>query len=359
MLGFNQDKGIVGLDIGSHSIKAVELAAKKKKDRDVFEVVRIGYELLPHDAIVEGTIIDSTAVVETIKMIFDENKFKNRNVAISISGNSVIIKKISLPAMDREELAESIVWEAKHNIPYPYEETSVDYAILRPPRGSEERNLDILLVAAKKDKIANYSNVVNQARKNLLAIDIDVFALQNSLEVNYSEDFHSKILAIVNIGANITNVAIIERGTSQLVRDLSLGGFFFIENIRKELNLSFDEAEKLLKGIPVKNVPPEKVDELVSFNVKDLLEEIDKTFSFYEAGEKGEKKIEQIYLSGGLAQLKNIAQSFEQKFGIKTEAFNPFRNVIFDERKLDPVFPQEMAPLFGVAVGLATRKMEK
>jgi type IV pilus assembly protein PilM len=359
MLGLNQDKGIVGLDIGSHSIKAVELAAKKKRDRDVFEVVRIGYELLPHYAIVEGTIIDSTAVVETIKMIFDENKFKNRNVAISISGNSVIIKKIALPAMDREELAESIVWEAKHNIPYPYEETSVDYAIIRPPRGSEERNLDILLVAAKKDKIANYSNVVNQARKNLVAIDIDVFALQNSLEVNYPEEFQSKILAVVNIGANITNVAIIERGTSQLVRDLSLGGFFFIENIRKELNLSFDEAEKLLKGIPVKSVAPEKVDELVSFNIKDLLDEIDKTFSFYEAGEKREKKIEQIYLSGGLAQLKNIAQSFEQKFGIKTEAFNPFRNVTFDERRLDPVYPQEMAPLFSVAVGLATRKMEK
>ncbi len=359
MLGLSQDKGIVGLDIGSHSIKAVELTAKKKRDRDIFEVVRIGYELLPHDAIVEGTIIDSTAVVETIKLIFDENKFKNRNVVISISGNSVIIKKISLPAMDKEEMAESIVWEAKHNIPYPYEETSVDYAIIQPPRGSEERHLDILLVAAKKDKIANYSNVVNQARKNLVAIDIDVFALQNSLEVNYPDDFQSKILAIVNIGANITNVAIIEQGTSQLVRDLSLGGFLFIENIRKELNIGFDEAEKLLKGIPVKSVAPEKVDDLVSFNIKDLLDEINKTFSFYEAGEKREKKIEQIYLSGGLAQLNNIAQSFEQKFGIKTEPFNPFRNVIYDDKKLDPIYPQEMAPLFGVAVGLATRKMEK
>ena len=359
MLGFNQDKGIIGLDIGSHAIKAVELTSKSKRDRDVFEVVRIGYELLPHDAIVEGTIIDSTAVVETIKLIFDENKFKNRNIAISISGNSVIIKKIALPAMDKEELAESIVWEAKHNIPYPYEETNVDYAILRPPRGSEERNLDILLVAAKKDKIANYSNVVNQARKNLVAIDVDVFALQNSLEVNYPEEFESKTIAVVNIGANITNVAVVERGTSQLVRDLSLGGFFFIENIRKELNISFDEAEKLLKGIPAKNVPPEKVDELVLFNIKDLLDEIDKTFSFYEAGEKKEKKIENIYLSGGLAQLKTIPQPFEQKFGIKTEIFNPFRNVSFDEKKLDPVYPHEMAPLFGVAVGIATRKMEK
>ncbi len=359
MFGLGQDKGIVGLDIGSHSIKAVELAAKRKKDRDVFEVSRIGYQLLPHDAIVEGTIIDSTAVVETIKMIFEEGKFKNRNVAISISGNSVIIKKISLPAMDKEELAESIVWEAKHNIPYPYEETNVDYAILRPPRTTEERNLDILLVAAKKDKIANYSNVVNQARKNLVAIDVDVFALQNALEVNYPEEFETKIVAIINIGANITNIAIIERGASQLFRDLAIGGYFFIENMRKELNISFDDAEKLLKGIPSKTVPADRAEEVINFNIKDLLDEIDKTFSFYEAGEKRGKRVEQIYLSGGLAQLKNIARAFEQKFNIRTEIFNPFRSVRYDEKKLDPAFQEEMAALFSVAVGLATRKMEK
>jgi len=292
-------------------------------------------------------------------MIFDESKFKNRNVAISISGNSVIIKKISLPAMDKEELAESIVWEAKHNIPYPYEETNVDYAILRPPRGAEERNLDILLVAAKKDKIANYSNVVNQARKNLVAIDVDVFALQNALEVNYPDEFETKTVAIINIGANITNIAIIERGTSQLFRDLSIGGFFFIENMRKELNISYDDAEKLLKGIPSKTVPAEKAEEVINFNIKDLLDEIDKTFSFYEAGEKREKRIEQIYLSGGLAQLKNMARAFEQKFNIRTETFNPFRNIRYDEKKLDPVYQEEIAALFGVAVGLATRKTEK
>lgn len=359
MFGLSQDKGVVGLDIGSHSVKAIELTARKKKDRDVFEVNRIGYELLPHDAIVEGTIIDSTAVIETIKLVFEENKFKTKNVAISISGNSVIIKKISLPAMDKEELAESIVWEAKHNIPYPYEETNVDYAILRPPRGTEERNLDILLVAAKKDKIANYSNVVNQARKNLMAIDVDVFALQNALEVNYPEEFETKIVAIINIGANITNIAIIERGTSQLFRDLSIGGYFFIENMRKELNISFDEAEKLLKGIPSKTVPAERAEEVINFNIKDLLDEIDKTFSFYEAGEKRQKRIEQIYLSGGLALLKNLASAFGQKFNIRTEIFNPFRNIRYDEKKLDPVYQEEMGALFGVAVGLATRKTER
>lgn len=359
MFGFGREKGVVGLDIGSHSIKTVELSPKKKEGKDLFEVKKIGYELLPRDAIVEGTIIDSAAVVETIKMIFDENKITNKNVAISISGNSVIIKKISLPSMETEELAESIIWEAKHNIPYPYEETNVDYAILKPSPYSEEKNLDILLVAAKKEKIANYSNAVHQARKNLEAIEVDVFALQNAMEINYPEIFNEKTAAIINIGANITNMIIIEKGAPQLFRDLSLGGFFFTENMSKDLNISFDDAEKVLKGIPVKDVPSEQLEFALTSNIENLLQEIEKTFTFYEAGEKKGKKIEQIFLSGGLSKLKNLPTSFEKKFNIKTEILNPFKKVYFDEKKFDTIYFQELAPFFGVATGLATRRLEK
>jgi len=359
MLGFGREKGLVGLDIGSHSIKAVELNPKKKASENLYEIKKIGYELIPRDTIVEGTIIDSAAVVETIKMIFDENKISNKNVAVSISGNSVIIKKISLPSMDTEELAESIIWEAKHNIPYPYEETNVDYAILRPSPYSEEKNLDILLVAAKKDKIANYSNVVYQARKNLEAMEVDVFALQNALEINYSEILNEKTVAIINIGANITNVVIIEKGIPQLFRDLSLGGFFFTENMSKDLNISFDEAEKALKGIPVKNFPSEQLEASLRTNIENLLEEIEKTFSFYEVGEKKEKEIEQIFLSGGLSKLKGFPSVFENKFKTKTEILNPFRKISFEEKKFDAIYFQELAALFGVATGLATRRLEK
>ena len=350
---------MIGLDIGSYSIKAVELKSKKKDGEDAYELKKIGYELLPHDAIVEGTIIDSAAVVETIKMVFDENKIANKNVIISISGNAVIIKKISLPAMESQELAESIIWEAKHNIPYPYEETNVDYAILEPPSHAPDQNLDILLVAAKKDKIANYSNVISQARKNLEGIEVDVFALQNIMEINYPEIFPDKTLAIINLGANITNVVIIERGIPQLFRDLSLGGSFFTENLSKDLNLSFDDAEKLLKGLPVENVQPEQLSSVINMNVQNLLEEIEKTFSFYEAGEKSEKKVEFIFLSGGLSKLKDLPGYFEQKFSIKTESLNPFRRIDFDEKKFDTMYFEEMASLFGVATGLATRKMDK
>jgi len=357
MLGIGREKTIVGVDIGSYSVKAVELKTKKKED--AFEVKKIGYELLPHDAIVEGTIIDSAAVIETIRMVFDENKISNKNVSISISGNSVIIKKIALPSMETEELAESIIWEAKHNIPYPYEETNMDYAILRPADPSEGKNLDILLVAAKKDKIANYSNVIHQARKSLHAIDVDVFALQNVMEINYPDILQKSTVAIINLGANITNVNIIEKGIPQLFRDLSLGGAFFTENLSKDLNIGFDDAEKVLKGLPAKNVLPEQLQTVLNMNIQNLLEEIEKTFSFYEAGEKKEKKIEYIFLSGGLSKLKDLSGSFEQKFNIKTEIMNPFRNISYDEKKFDTIYFDEMAALFGVATGLATRQMEK
>ncbi len=359
MFGLSRDKGLVGLDIGSYAVKAVELRARRKGGAVGYEVVKIGYEVLPHDAIVEGTIIDSAAVAETVRLLFDGGKFGNKDVAISISGNSVIIKKISLPVMDRQELAESIIWEAKHNIPYPYEETNVDYAVLPPAPGRDDKTLDILLVAAKKDKIGNYSNAVSQARKNIQAIDVDVFALQNALEVNYPELHADKTVAMINMGANITNVVIIERGTPQLFRDLSLGGYFFAENVRKELNISFEEAEKLLKGLPGGAVPPDQFSAVLTMNIRDLLDEIEKTFTFYEASEKRERRVEQILLCGGLAGISGLVNAFEQKFRIRAELFNPFRSIRYDPKRFDPLFFNDMAPIFGVAVGLSTRTAEK
>jgi len=355
MFGISQEKEVVGLDIGSYSIKAVELKSKRKGKEKTYEVKKIGYELLPKDAIVEGTIIDSSAVAETINILFKENKISNKNVAISISGNSVIIKKISLPPMETEELSESIIWEAKHNIPYPYEETNIDYAILKPSEYTEEKNLDILLVAAKKDKITNYSNVVSQLRKKLVTIDIDVFALQNAIEINYPEISKTKTYTIINLGANIINIIIIEKGIPQLFRDLSIGGSFFAENLSKELKISIEDAEKALKGLPVKDLQPEHFQSVLSVNIQNLLEEIGKTFSFYEAGEKNKRKIDLVFLCGGLSKLKDLVSAFEQTFGMKTEIVNPFRRIPFNERNFDPIYFDEMAALFGVAIGLATR----
>jgi len=214
-------------------------------------------------------------------------------------------------------------------------------------------------VAAKKDKIENYKTVVFQAKKNIAAIEVDAFALQNALELNYPELFLEKTIAMVNIGAHITNIVVIEKSNPQLFRDISLGGFFFTDHISKELNISIDEAEKLLKGVPLENIKPEQTEVVLGMNTKELLEEIEKTFSFYEVGEKKEKKIDHIFLSGGLAKLKDLDKQFEEKLKIKTEIFNPFRRVAINEKKFDVYHIKEMAPVFGVSIGLATRKAEK
>jgi type IV pilus assembly protein PilM len=354
-MGLGRNKSVVGLDIGSYAVKVVEMKPLTKENPPQFEVQKVGYEQLPHDAIVDGMIIDTPAVVETIKMIFDTHKISNKRVVISISGNSVIIKKIALPTMETEELAESIIWEAKHNIPYPYEETSVDYAMLKPTGEGDDQSTDILLVAAKKETISNYSTAVNQARKRLDAIEVDLFALHNCFELNYPDMMADKTVALINLGANITNIVIVEKGIPQVFRDLSLGGMFFAEETSKELNISFDAAEKLLKGIPSENIDPEKFEVVVNLEIDNIIAELEKVISFYDAGEREDKKIDHILISGGLSQIPNLEKKVEEAFEINTELFNPFRSVSSNRDKIDSIYLDEMSPLFAVAAGLATR----
>ena len=359
MFGLTREKTVVGLDIGSHGGKILELSLKKKGKKDAFEVAHIGYEPLPHDVIVEGSIIDSAAVSATISEAFSKAKITSKDVALSISGNAVIIKKISLPAMETQELAESIIWEAKHNIPYPYEETHVDYAILKPPPGSEDRGLEILLVAVKKEKVASLTNVINQAKKNLVAIEVDAFALFNAFEINYPEEFAEKSVAIVGLGANVTTIVVIDHGIPQLFRDLSIGGTYITEAIRKDLNIGHQEAEALLRGVFPAGVSEADSASLLETNIKELLDEIEKTLAFYTAEDRREKKVDQIYLCGGLAGMGGLPAAFEHKFKVPTVPFNSFRKIHYNDKKLDPAYDQDMAPLLGVAVGLATRKREK
>ncbi len=355
MLGIGRQNQLVGLDIGSYAIKVAELSRKTKGGADFFVVKKLGYEILPRDAIVDGTIMDTAAVAETIRMIFDENRISTKNVVISISGNSVIIKKLSLPAMEKEELAESIFWEAKHSIPYPFEETNVDYAILPSHLGQGQQNLDILLVAAKKDKIANYTNAIHQANKNPEAIEVDVFALLNTIEINYPEVIHEKNICIINLGASLTNIIIAEKGIPQLFRDLPLGGSLFTENLSKELNIGFDDAEKAMKGFPLENGLLDKSKTALNLNIQNLLEEISKTFSFYESAEGQERKTDLIFLCGGLSNLSELSGRFENKFNIESKVLNPFRKITYDKKKFDSIYFDELGAQFGVVVGLATR----
>ena len=182
MFGLGKSKAVVGLDIGSSAVKAVELKPSGKG----FKVTAFAIEPVPPDSIVDGAIIDGAAVADAIRRLFENKAFKTKDVAASLSGNAVIVKKISLPVMTEAELAESIHWEAEQYIPFDIQDVNLDYQILDPGTGADAKGtMDVLLVAAKKEKIADYTGVISQAGRVPVVVDVDAFALQNAYEANY------------------------------------------------------------------------------------------------------------------------------------------------------------------------------
>ncbi len=237
MFGLGKAKAVVGLDIGSSAVKGVELKAAGKK----YRVTAFASEPIPPDSIVDGAIIDGAAVADAIRRLFENKAFKAKEVAASLSGNAVIVKKISLPVMTEAELAESIHWEAEQYIPFDIQDVNLDYQILDAGTGPDSKGtMDVLLVAAKKEKIADYTGVISQAGRTAVVVDVDAFALQNAYETNYGIDPQA-VVVLLNAGASAININIVSGSQSVFTRDVSLGGNAYTEAVQKELNLPFDE----------------------------------------------------------------------------------------------------------------------
>jgi len=347
---FGRSRDLVGLDIGSHSLKLVELRQKGKS----YELVTFGIQPLPPEAIVEGAIMDSSAVAEAIDTLFTNNNVKRTDIATSVSGGSVIIKKISLPAMSEDELAESIRWEAEQYIPFPIDEVNLDHKTLRGS-AAEGGMMDIVLVAVKKDMIGFYANVITQAGKRPMVVDVDAFAVQNAFELNYKNDVSpSEVIALINVGASLINMNIVQGEISLFTRDISTGGNLYTETVQRELNLSRDHAENLKKGVPVDGIDPASATSIIQGVTEDLAVDVQRTFDFFKATST-EERIDRIYLSGGSAKAPGIVQYFQNKFNAPTEVLNPFRNIRLTN--IDADYLQDVAPLATVAVGLALRRV--
>ena len=235
MFGLGGSKTVVGLDIGSSSIKAIEL----KRSRGGISVTHLGFEPLPSDIVVDSMIVDSGSVASTITKIFTDNSIKSKAVATSVSGHSVIVKKITMQTMSDQELAESIQAEAAQHIPFDIGDVNIDYQILSEDLSGPQ--MDVLLVAVKKDKILNYTNVLSLAGKAPAVVDIDAFALQNCYEYNYDPAPNSTV-ALLNLGASVMNINIVKGNTPLFTRDVSVGGHQYTDSLQKELDLSFDDA---------------------------------------------------------------------------------------------------------------------
>ncbi len=352
---FGRTGNLIGLDIGDSSVKAVEL--KELGKGRGFQVVKLGWEPLSSEAIVDGQIMDSQLVTETIQRLFQRCRMKSTTpVATALSGHHVIVKRISLPVMSDAELAESIHWEAEQYIPFDIEDVNLDYQILEGSSLSGEGNMDVLLAAAKKDKIEDYVGVIQQAGLSAATVDIASFAIQNAFEANY--DFEpDQVIVLVDIGSAVSSIAVLHGGTSVYWRDINLGGNQYTDAVQKELNLSADQAELLKRGEEVEGIPSERVTPILSAVNDDIGMEIQKTLDFFKQISATDQPLDRLYLTGGTAQVVHMKESLGERLNTQVELLNPFRKIPPTGKDATAELVDEMAASASVAVGLALRKV--
>ena len=347
---FTRSRGVVGLDIGSSAIKLVELRERKGE----YSLQRVGVEALSPEAIVDGSIMDSSLVVDAIHKLNAQSGVKGTNYATSLSGHSVIIKKISLPAVSLDELAESIQWEAEQYIPFDINDVRLDYVVLSEGEPGRD-NMEVLLVAVKRDKVNDYISVISQTGKTAVLVDVDAFAVQNAYEVNYDLD-PLKVVALVNMGAGVTNINILARGATVFWRDISFGGNQFTEALQREYNLAFEQAERLKRGESVDRYSTADARPILDGVSTEMAAEIQKTFDFF-AATSTEGPVDELVLSGGCALTPNLEQVLRERFGVPTELMNPLRRIHYREGAFNGEWLKSIAPMLAVAVGLGVRKV--
>jgi type IV pilus assembly protein PilM len=351
---------LVGLDIGSHTIKLAEIDDNK---RGMF-LKNFGVIRLPQDAIVEGSIKEMEIVSSAIKNLFRNLKIKNKNVTTSISGYSVIVKKISIGKREESELETTIQDEAEQYIPFDINDVNLDYEILTDLSGAaadkeegEEENrglMDVMLVAAKKDIVEDYVSLLHLTGLNPAVLDVDAFALQNSFEIS-AEDI-SGCFAIVNVGAEELGINAIKDGVSIFTRDSSYGGYQINEAIMSKFEVSYEDAEKIKLGGTKIDKEKEDLEEIFTSVVSGWVNEIKRALDFL-ATTYPDETIEKIFVSGGSCRIPGFLKLLELETDSQVEELNPFANLQINEKIFDPRYLSYMAPQACVAVGLALRSI--
>ena len=347
---------LIGIDIGSHSIKIVDIDDSKKG----MVLKNFGMIELPQDSIVEGSIKEMEIVSSALKNLLKNLKIKNKNVATSISGYSVIVKKITIPKREEVGLEKSIQSEAEQYIPFDINDVNLDFQILPSEKeGTEEEEkeelMDVLLVAAKKDMVEEYISLLHLTDLNPMVLDIDAFALQNAFEISNHEQ--SGCHALVNIGAQQLTINVIKDGASIFTRDSSYGGSQITSEIQQKLNISYQEAEMIKLGAkPLETEKKPIIEEIFSSTVTKWAQEVKRALDFV-ATTFIDIKVENVLLSGGSSLIKGFSKYLGLETGLKIEMLNPFGNLEIKEKLFDANYLNYHAPMAAISIGLALRSI--
>jgi type IV pilus assembly protein PilM len=348
-MAFGKKASPVGLDIGSRTIKAAEIVETKKGQ----VLKKFGMTDIAPGLIEEGTINDPEDVAESIRQLFKSYSIKKSNVALSIGGYSVIVKKINVQTMAEEQLQESIHFEAEQYIPFDISDVNLDFQILGPNENNPNQ-MNVFLVAAKKEMVNDYVNLANLAGLNPCIVDVEAFALQNIFEINY--DTESENIALIDIGASKTSLNILKGSSSVFMRDVSLGCSQINQKIISLLNCSFEEADEIKLGQQPDRISEEDMKEITSAIVSDWCTEIRRALDFFYSTYPDDQ-IKRIVLSGGGGNIAEFRELLAAETSAAVETINPFGKFSVDD-SLDPLFIKEIAPQAAICMGLAIRKVD-
>jgi type IV pilus assembly protein PilM len=357
MLDFNEilsgKKKLVGLDIGSSSLKLAEVVSSSKGHslNKFFELP------LPKGVIIEGVIADASVLSSKIKEIFNLSRCGRKGVVTSIAGNSVIIKKVTLEQMNEAELRDLIRDEAGKYLPFEnMDDVNYDFQILGE-NNYNPNQMDVIVVAAKKDVVNSYLEAVTAAGQNIEIMDVAPFVLETLYETNYEFD-NEDIVVLINIGASTTGINVVKGQTSIFTRDFALAGNFITENLQEKHGVTFEEAEKL----KIEGMPNASEDENLNLK-KSILEtalpicqEIERSIDYFRSTFGGED-IKQVLLAGGSANIYNLAKHLSDMLNVKTELLNPFLKINYNKKNLDVKNLESIKPIAAAAIGLGLRKI--
>jgi len=341
-----KEKLITGIDIGSYAIKVCQL----KRAGDNYKIESLGSAALPAGAVEDGILHEPLEVGKVLSALIKNLKIKNTKIGISISGHSVIVKKINLEQMTNDELAEYIKSEAEQYIPFDIDDVYIDFQKLPPKKDNPDR-CDVMLVAAKKEVVNDYLEMLNGLKLNTVLVDVDGFALENIWE---TVSQRSENVALVDVGASKMNINIISSGVSVLARDVAAGSEHLTDKIMSAVGVEYTDAENIKLGI----IPPGENQEILEniFNkvCTQWVLEIKKAIDLYQVNNP-DKPLRSITLSGGGSKVNGFKEYLINETGLEVVTFNPFETMSYDRKKIDGHYISNVAPEMAIAAGLAIR----
>jgi len=346
----------VGVDIGSSAVRAVSL----RRGRNGWSLIAAGEAPIPEGCIEDGAGADPEMVGQTVKHLLDSLGLRRATVTSALAGHAVIVKRLSLPAMSEAELAEAIPWEAEQYIPFDLADVQLDYQVLnaadvaKATGDAAKPGLEVLLVAARKDRIDDRAGVLAQTGRRPVVVDVEAFAVANAYQMNYPERTDA-LSALIHVGRSVTVVCLLERGEPIFTRDISIGGQVHLNALLKEFGpIGVDElaAKRMLHGQYPADIGADQVAGVLREASAQLVLEVRKTVDFYRATSPADR-LSRVVVSGGAWEAVGLVDLLASEFGAPVVVFDPFRRVQKSGRSTGA---DAVGPAYAVAVGLAMRK---